>query len=636
MENKNTHGQDSYIPLERKKNSNNRSLSKLLRYNFDNSISTGSNFIIYIILLSFLCGILMTLFQFLTDTSVEGSFYDKWWESITKILNVGDGVTGKERFVEFLFWALSIAFSGVVIGFLTSKISAVIESLKKGKSNVIALDHIIIIGWSENITAVLKELSLANENVKGKQVVIFSSLKNEIMQENIALIKNDLKNLKIITRSGDSTRPEELKILNLNRAKTIIILNQNSDSEVITTLFSIITLLHNKRTNIVASLQNRSYSSAIESLEGYNIIPVMPDEITAQVTAQTLRFRGVGLVILDFLDFDGDEIYFTEPSELIGESYQDALLMFDKSSLIGLKDNTGNIILNPTGDTIIGEGVKLIVISEDDSTIKIQHKPNLKADAVVDLAFISSVTPKNVLFIGWSIMGVAILDSYIHFLSPESIIDIAYLKQQVNPDILGFKNEIISTNFIAIKNETKDIIDLLNSKAYDEVVILSNTHVLSINEADTSTLLKMLLIDTNREKIKYNNFRVVYQILDSSKAKLAETIFSEEIVVSDNLAALYISQLIENPNLKKVFEELFLATGASINIYPVSKYIDLSDPNVTYSQLVISAGMRNESAIGLRLGGENFASQKQGVILNPEKSSRFILSENDQVLVVSR
>ena len=637
MENKHTRGQDSYIPLEKKKikDSNNRSLSKLLRYNFDNSISKGSNFIIFIILLSFLCGILMTLFQFLTDTSVEGSFYDKWWESITKILNVGDGVTGKERFVEFLFWALSIAFSGVVIGFLTSNISAAIQSLKKGKSNVIALDHIIIIGWSGNITAVLKELSLANENVKGKQVVIFSSLKNEIIQENIALIKNDLKNLKIITRSGDSTRPEELKILNLNRAKTIIILNQNSDSEVITTLFSIITLLHNKRINIVASLQNRSYSSAIESLEGYNIIPVVPDEITAQVTAQVLRFRGLGLVILDFLDFDGDEIYFTEPSELIGESYQDALLMFDKSSLIGLKDNTGNIILNPTGDTIIGEGVKLIVVSEDDSTIKIQQKPNLKADAVVDLAFIPSVTPKNVLFIGWSIIGVAILDSYIHFLSPESIIDIAYLKQQVDPDILGFKNEIISTNFITIKNETKDIIDLLNSKAYDEVVILSNTHVLSINEADTSTLLKMLLIDTNREKIKYNNFRVVSQILDSSKAKLAEAIFSEEIVVSDNLAALYISQLIENSHLKKVFEELFSATGASINICPVSKYIDLSDPNVTYSQLVISAGMRNESAIGLRLGGENFPSQKQGVILNPEKSSQFMLSDNDQLLVIS-
>ena len=146
----------------------------------------------------------------------------------------------------------------------------------------------------------------------------------------------------------------------------------------------------------------------------------------------------------------------------------------------------------------------------------------------------------------------------------------------------------------------------------------------------------MLLIDTNREKIKYNKFRVVCQILDSSKAKLAEATFSEEIVVSDNLAALYISQLIENSHLKKVFEEIFSATGASINIYPVTKYIDLSDANVTYSQLVISAGMRNESAIGLRLGGENLTSQKQGVILNPEKSREFMLSDNDQLLVISR
>ena len=638
MENKKNYGQDSYMPNENKgkKESNNRSLIKLVRYHFDNSISKSTNFIFYLILLSFLFGAVMTFFQIITDTATDGSFFEKWWQSVSKILDVGEGDTGKERFVEFIFWALSIAFSGAVIGFLTSKIREVIESLKKGKSNVIAINHIVIIGWSENINAVLKELSLANENISGTQVVLFSSIKNEIMQDNVALIKSNLKNLKIITRSGDSTRPEELRILNLNRAKAIIILNQNGDSEVITTLLSAITLLTNKKTNIITSLRDRSYSTAIESIAGYNIIPVIADEITAEVTAQICRFRGLGLVILDFMDFDGDEIYFTDSSELIGKSYQDAMLMFNKSSLIGLKDEAGKIVLNPPGDIIIGDGVQLIVISEDDSTIKIQNKPYVNREAIVEKPFITNVTPKNILFIGWSKMGVDILDSYIHFLPSESCIDIAYLNKQVNQDTLDFKKEKIKTNLIVIKNETTDIIDLLNSKLYDEVVILSNTDVLSVDEADTSTLLKMLLIDTNRKKINNTKFRVVSQILDSAKAKLAESTFIEEIVVSDNLAALYISQLIENPHLKGIFEEIFSTTGASINIYPVTKYINLSSPTVTYNQLVLSAGLKNESAIGLRLGGENLMSQNQGVLLNPSKEREFVLSDKDHLLVLSR
>ena len=75
------------------------------------------------------------------------------------------------------------------------------------------------------------------------------------------------------------------------------------------------------------------------------------------------------MVILDFLDFDGDELYFKLIPELIGKTYQEALLSFDKSSVIGIVGDQNQIQLIPDSKTIINKTDQLIFISEDDDTI---------------------------------------------------------------------------------------------------------------------------------------------------------------------------------------------------------------------------------------------------------------------------
>ena len=50
------------------------------------------------------------------------------------------------------------------------------------------------------------------------------------------------------------------------------------------------------------------------------------NEIIARVTAQASRQPGLAAVVLDLLDFDGDEIYFQEVPQLVGRTFADAVL----------------------------------------------------------------------------------------------------------------------------------------------------------------------------------------------------------------------------------------------------------------------------------------------------------------------
>ena len=165
-------------------------------------------------------------------------------------------------------------------------------------------------------------------------------------------------------------------------------------------------------------------------------------------------------------------------------------------------------------------------------------------------------------------------------------------------------------------------------------MIIGYTDKLSIPEADTMTLLEMLKLDNIKQNELTDKFRVIAQILDSSKAKLAEFTETEELIISDNLVALLMSQLIENPDLHFVFNDLFDAEGASINMCPIEEYAELNT-EISFADLVFTAGKRNQSAIGIKIENTNISNHTEGVFLNPSKKMKINPKNGDQIIVIS-
>ena len=90
----------------------------------------------------------------------------------------------------------------------------------------------------------------------------------------------------------------------------------------------------------------------------------------ARLIAQACRQTGLSVVYTELLDFDGDEIYMKEEPAFVGKTFGEVLAAYEKCAVMGLL-SAGGAKVNPPMDTRIQAGDKVILVAEDDSTVKL-------------------------------------------------------------------------------------------------------------------------------------------------------------------------------------------------------------------------------------------------------------------------
>ena len=127
--------------------------------------------------------------------------------------------------------------------------------------------------------------------------------------------------------------------------------------------------------------------------------------------------------------------------------------------------------------------------------------------------------------------------------------------------------------------------------------------------------------------------RLVAEIIDSGKAEIARVAAVDDLVVSDKLAALLMTQISENTALAPVFADLFDADGASINVKPIEYFAAIGKP-ITFGELAASAAAYGDSAIGIRIAANSTSDASTGVELNPNKNTVFTPAAGDGLVVI--
>ncbi|MEN9751908.1 MAG: hypothetical protein RLZZ600_955 [Actinomycetota bacterium] len=626
-----------------------RGLWTRIRYAFDNALGSKKRFVGFIFLSMIVLAVAMTAIQailaaitWLNQTSGDHpTYFDTFWAAFSKILSLGGEDTWAERIVGVLYWAIAIAVTGTVIGFITSLIQRTMAQLSKGTSPVIETGHTLILGWSPRVFPILDELAVAQESKRQPVVVVFADKDRQTMDDEIRthtdrLFGKKKAKLRVITRKGNPANPSEVSRANPGEASAIIVLDDTAnDANILTTVLAVRANTGSHHPPIIAEIDDAHVAQTLRTATDGAVRSVRSHDIIARVTAQASRQPGLAAVVLDLLDFDGDELYFAQAGELVGKTYGDALLAFAGSSVIGIQHADGSSSLNPAPATIIAPSDRLTVIATDDSTVRVSI-PTTPAVAPKRKAFKDSTAAKHLLVIGWSSMGRSVLTYLSEYLPKGSSIHIVARSKFVEPvELANLKFGNVAVSYAAISGDVDEVIAAAERRKYDEIIVLGYRNALSRSEADSQTLLTMMQMNHmfQDQSNSVQETRIVAEILDSTLLPLARVASADDLVVSDVLGALLISQLAENPEMSPVLEDLLDADGAAIHMRSVEHFATPGE-TVSFAQLVVAGRERGESVIGFRVAA-NARQTSSGVVLNPEKATEFDVAAGDSVIVIA-
>ncbi|HEX7835768.1 MAG TPA: TrkA C-terminal domain-containing protein [Pseudolysinimonas sp.] len=584
---------------------------------------------------------LFTLFGQYPNGDENTDPLDTLWGNLMRTLD--PGTMGGDTGWAFRIFMLIITIGGLIIvasliGIISGAFDGKVEELRKGRSRVLESDHTVILGWSSKVFPIVNELCVANESRGKSAIVILANGDKVEMEDDIkAQVPRSTKggkgSTKIIVRSGDPMNLAELEVTNLNQARSIIVLapedDDDPDSAVIKTTLAVTNNPNRKdgKYHIVGELQDPGNLEAARLVGDDEAHWVLANELISRIMVQTCRQSGLSVVYSELLDFDGAEIYFTEQPGLVGQTFYDAQLAFADSMVMGIVHG-GKALLNPASDLVIDAGDRLIVIAEDDDTIKIG------AAGAADASVVSDVKPpeqhpETTLVLGFNDSLHLMLDELDEYSTPRSRVTI--VSDQDEPEFGDFQN--LDITWDRSDPTSRAALDALDAHRFDHILVLASSN-LEAQRADAKTLITLLHLRDIAEAHGVD-LNVVSEMLDDRNRELAEVTQADDFIVSDKLISLMLSQVSENKQLTEVFDQLFNSSGAEIYLRPADQYVKPGKSADFYS-VIEAARRKGETAIGHRFEQHaRSADHFYGVSVNPLKTDSHVYAPGDKIIVLA-
>lgn len=618
-----------------------------LRYWFDNWMSKGTvalmallgvATLLFVIVMSALTVALLLIFpDGINRVDEDDTAWDVFWGSLMRTLDPGT-MGGDEGWL-FRLLMLVVTIGGLIIvasliGIVSGAFDSKVDELRKGRSRVLEEDHTLILGWSSKVFPIVNEIATANISRGRSAIVILADRDKVEMEDDLKTQVPDTGKTRIIVRSGDPMNLAELEVANPHTARSIVVLapedSDDPDSLVIKTTLAVTNNPHRKAGSyhIVGELQDPKNLEAARLVGRDEAHWVLSTDLISRITVQTCRQSGLSVVYSELLDFDGAEIYFTEQESLVGRTYFDAQLAFADSAVMGVVRD-GTVTLNPDAALVLVRGDQLIVIAEDDDTIRLAE-PGVPDTGAVSAAEVAPARPETTLVLGYNgglHLMLAELDQYS---TPRSRVTVV-----ADVDEPAFDVPVnLDLTFQHGDPTSRAVLDALYAHEYDHIIVLAEKETLPAQRADARTLITLLHLRDIAQQ-KGVDLNVVSEMIDDRNRELAEVTQADDFIVSDQLISLMLSQVSENKQLTQVFDELFSAAGAEIYLRPAEYYIP-PGVEVDFYTVLEAARRRGETAIGFRLS--EFAHRSEhayGVTVNPLKTERRAFAPGDRIIVLA-
>ncbi len=629
---------------------NNPPWRERLRYAFDNLLSRGSIALLgWLIIIGAIVILTVSFVTWKTGYASQPTLADQIWSFLITTLISWDptqGLPWPTRFSMLILILFNLFTVSIIIGVIVTGIESKLYQLRRGRSQVLESDHIVILGWSSQIFPILSELLLIDDERIPVTVVILGDKDKVEMEEEIRTRIKKNRRLRVICRQGVATDLIDLKITNLDRAKSIIILPpeeiDNPDTSVIKTLLA---LSNNPERRvepyrIVTEIQNPKNLQIAETVGKDRVEFVLTGDFIARIIAQICRQPGLSRVYLELLSFAGNEIHFHPVTNLAGITFAESVFAYANAVVIGYCPQEGDPCLKPSPDTVLKEGDDLIVIAESFRDIQLwqnreriqfsqqQQQPSLSHQ-------VAEKQPEKFLILGWNEQAETIiekLDAYVCLGSVATVItDDSAIAQNASPNLRKLQH--LSVLFQQGDITDRQLLNQLPLQVIDHIILLAYSDELDAEEADGITLTSLLHLRQIAKEQGYH-FSITSEMIDSRNQQLATIAQVDDFIVSDRLTSLMISQIAENPLCSDVINKLLEPNGCEIYLKPISNYVQLHQP-LSFYTLMKAAQTKGEIALGYRcssMATQQF--QSYGIVINPVKSTPIQFAENDRLIVM--
>ncbi|GAA3468425.1 potassium transporter TrkA [Nonomuraea roseola] len=613
------------------------SLRERMRYWFDNTMSRGTASLIgWLALVSVgLVLVVAGLTAWLTDEPEGAGFGEVLWLSLMHAMTPSKVASdkGSTAFLAVMFVGslAGIFIVSILVGLLSNGLKQKIDRLRRGRSRIAETGHTVVLGWSDQVFTIIGELVKAHASQRGSVIAVLADRDKLDMEEEIRERIGDTGRTRLVCRTGRPTEPGDLRLMNLDKARSIVVLSpdgEDPDAHVIKILLALA-----KRAGdhppVVASLTSSRNLAAARLAGGSQVHLVDSDDTASRLIVQSSRQSGMSVVCMDLLNFDDGEIYLRSDAALTGRSYGDALHAYQTATVIGLR-RAGGVVLNPPMDTVITAEDEVVVIAHDDSLIHLASGQASFSEKNITVAPATPLEPERTLVLNWNARAehiVRYLDGYV---APGSMLEIAAGHPKAGTGLDGLRN--LTVNVKECDTTDRYALEALGVGLYQHVIVLSDDRF-KPQHADTRTLMTLLQL-RDMQTVAGERYSIVSEMHDENNRSLAEVTEADDIVISDTVIGLLLAQLAENRHLADVFSYLFDSRGSEIYPRPASSYVTKDAP-VSFSTVIESARRRGETAIGYRLASGVNQPPHYGVVLNPSKSQPLTLGEGDSVIVLS-
>ncbi|KAK0591094.1 hypothetical protein LWI29_035577 [Acer saccharum] len=601
----------------------------------------------------------------------DSSFAEALWLSWSFVADSGnhaDRVGTGPRIVSVSISSGGMLIFAMMLGLVSDAISEKVDSLRKGKSEVIEKNHILILGWSDKLGSLLKQLAVANKSVGGGVIVVLAERDKEEMEMDIAKLEFDFMGTSVICRSGSPLILADLKKVSVSKARAIIVLASDenadqSDARALRVVLSLTGVKEGLRGHVVVEMSDLDNEPLVKLVGGELIETVVAHDVIGRLMIQCALQPGLAQIWEDILGFENAEFYIKRWPQLAGLRFEEVLVSFPDAIPCGIKvaADEGKIILNPDDNYILREGDEVLVIAEDDDTYAPGPLPEVLKRLFPKLPDPPKY-PEKILFCGWRRDIDDMIMVLEAFLAPGSelwMLNEVPEKEREKKLTDGGLDISGLVNLKLVHREGNAVIrrhlESLPLETFDSILILADESLEdSIVHSDSRSLATLLLIrDIQSKRLPYrdrkptslrlsgfshsswiremqqasNKSIIISEILDSRTRNLVSVSRISDYVLSNELVSMALAMVAEDKQINRVLEELFAEEGNEMCIKPAEFYL-FDQEELCFYDIMIRGRQRQEIVIGYRLANSERA------IINPSRKSEPRKWSLDDVFVV--